>query len=104
MSAFEQQALDRYIRRLGAWLAAQAMPHRGPARVEEAWLRWAIDFARRHGIIDEADVAELSYLILANDKDWLNGESAREILQSQRDGALKVFQLRYLTSHGAARG
>lgn len=104
LSAFEAQALERYAQRLGTWLATQGLPGGRQLQVDGEWVRSAIAFGRHHGITDEADVAELSYLMLVEGRDWFDGEAAREILQSHRDGGLKVFQLRCLSGREVAVG
>lgn len=89
----EHDARQAFAGRLREWLLAHGELADAAPRLTLPWCRQSLDLARADGIAMECDVGDFARLRALRGDDWLRADAAREILGSDRDGELKVFQL-----------
>jgi len=93
ISRFEEDAARRYCAKARNWLLAQPELSRVANRISEEFCMDSLMTARAQGIVEEDDVARWARLRLLHGDDWLASDGARAILESNRNGTVKVFQL-----------
>lgn len=92
-AVMERQSASDFVARVLVWLRSLPELHGAVAGLSEPWVFAQIDEAGAQGIDSEDAVARFCRLRLLHDAAWFAAPEQQDILQSQRDGNLKVFQL-----------
>jgi hypothetical protein len=75
------------------WLRTRPEVHHRALALRREWVHGEIDRASQFAITSQDAVARFCRLRLLQDESWFEEHNQQEILQSARDGNLKVFQL-----------
>ena len=92
-AVMERQSASDFVAQVIVWLRSLPELHGAVSSLSEPWVFGQIDEAGAQGIESEDAVARYCRLRLLHDSAWFAAPEQQEILQSERDGNLKVFQL-----------
>lgn len=92
-AALERASASEFVQQLARWLQSRPELFAWRSVVSESWVHGEMDLALSYGIESEDAVARFCRLRLLRDTAWFDQPEQQEILQSGREGNLKIFQL-----------